>query len=154
MHFGFSLQVRKHNRHVAAKFPNQLTAGSAGRSECVGIGDHSDCVETAFALADRFEDRDAFGTDGEAVRRVFDVAAAEDSSGSGAKCGADAEIRISGVGVFARLFRDTNQMIEVGHGAIVSQTRGDDEKIYGSLSSSVTTAGRVAKCRSTGWRDG
>jgi hypothetical protein len=130
MDFGFSLQVRKYDGYVTAKFPDELTTSSARRRECVGVGDNRDRVEAAFAFADCFEDCDAFGANGQPVGCVFNVASAEDATGRGAKCGADAKVRVGGVRVFARLFRNANQMIEVGHAEIVSQTCGDDARKF------------------------
>lgn len=136
MDFRLSLQVRKHNWYVSAKFPDELTTSAARRRESVGVGDNSDRIEAAFAFADCFEDCDALGANGQPVCCVFNVASAEDASGRGAEGGADTEIRIRGVRVLTRLFRDTNQMIEVRHAEIVSQTNSDDARILGDVSGS------------------
>src|SRR6266478_6433607 len=75
--FGFALQIREDHRHVPAKFPDQLAAGTAGRRKRIRVRHHGDGVEAALSFADRFENGDAFSANGEAVRGVFDVAASK-----------------------------------------------------------------------------
>ena len=45
-----------------------------------GVGDDGDHRELALAFGQRLEQRDALGADGQAVRRVLDVAAGEDAA--------------------------------------------------------------------------
>jgi len=82
-HFHFAFEVGKDHRDVATEFPDELAARAAGRGQRFGVGHYGNGVETALAFADGFEDRDAFGADGQSIRGVFDVAPAKDSAGSG-----------------------------------------------------------------------
>ena len=52
--------------------------GPQGGVGACGVGDDGDRREVALAFGERLEQRDALGADGEAVRRVLDVAAGED----------------------------------------------------------------------------
>ena len=56
----------------------------------------------ARAFGDRFEHRHALGAKGQAVGRVFDVAAGVDAAGVVFESGAHAEMRKRRVGVFTR----------------------------------------------------
>jgi hypothetical protein len=113
---GFAFEIGKDYRDVAAKFPDELAAGTARWSEGVGVGDDGDSVEAALALADGFEDGHALSADGEAIGGVLDVAAAEDSARCSAQCGADTEVGVWSVSIFAGLLSDTDKMVVVGHG--------------------------------------
>src|SRR6266849_5067208 len=113
--FGFAFQVCQNHRHIAAEFPNQLAACSAGWRERVRISDDGDGVEAALALAHGFENRNAFRADGQAIGRVLHVAAAKNSAGRGAHGGADAKIRVRRVRIFARLLRCSNQKLMFTH---------------------------------------
>src|SRR5690348_16073858 len=95
--FGPAFEVGEDDRDVAAEFPDHLTAGTAGGSESLGVGDDDDSVEAAFAFAEGFENGDAFGADGESVGGVFYVAAAENAAGGGAQSGAYAKVGVRGV---------------------------------------------------------
>jgi len=75
------MQVGKHDFHVAAELPQDLTARAAGRREVIGIGDNRYSGESARAFGDRFEDGDPFRTDGQTVSCVFDVTACVDTAG-------------------------------------------------------------------------
>src|SRR5216117_2467596 len=62
--FGFSVRVKQHDFDIAAKFPQDLAAGPAGRRELVRIGCHRNAPECADARAfgDDLKDGDALGT--------------------------------------------------------------------------------------------
>src|ERR1019366_6177206 len=72
--FGFAGQVDQHQFHVAAKLPENLPAGAAGRREILGIGGHGHAAEVADAFGDGLEHGHAFGAEGEAVGGILDVA--------------------------------------------------------------------------------
>src|ERR1035441_7707351 len=72
--FGFAGQVDQHQLHVAAKLPENLPAGAAGRCEIFGIGGHGHAAEVADAFRDCLEHGHAFGAEGEAVGSIFHVA--------------------------------------------------------------------------------
>ena len=90
--FGFAGEVDQHEFDIAAEFPEDLAAGSAGRSQSVGIGGDGDAAEFSGAFADRLEDGDALGAEGESVGGVFDVAAGVDAAVDVFKRGADQEL--------------------------------------------------------------
>src|SRR6266403_506743 len=113
--FGLAFQIRQNYRNVAAKFPNQLTARATRRCELIRVRNHGDGVKAALAFADGFENGDAFSTNGEAIRRVFHVATAENSARGGAKRGAHSKIRVRRMRVFSRLSRRRNQNVIVAH---------------------------------------
>jgi hypothetical protein len=120
---GFALQIRENYRDIAAEFPDDLPAGTARRREGIRVGHDGDGVEPAFALADCFEDRSAFGADRQAVTGIFDVAPAEDSSRNSSKRGADAEIRVGSMRILARLPRIRDQVFILRHTTIPSQSK-------------------------------
>src|ERR1017187_7647250 len=72
--FGFAGQVDQHQLHVAAKLPENLPAGAAGRCEIFGIGGHGHAAELADAFRDCLEHGHAFGAEGEAVGGILHVA--------------------------------------------------------------------------------
>src|ERR1022692_35606 len=72
--FGFAGQVDQHQLHVAAKLPENLPAGAAGRCEIFGIGGHGHAAEVADAFRDCLEHGHAFGAEGEAVGGILHVA--------------------------------------------------------------------------------
>jgi hypothetical protein len=111
--FGFALEIGQDNGDVAAEFPDELAAGAAGWSQGVGVGNHRDGIEAALTFAERFEDGDAFGANGQAVGGVFDVATAEDAPRSGAESGTDTEIGKRSMGVLAGLLGDGDEMLIV-----------------------------------------
>src|SRR5882724_11342455 len=113
--FGFALQIREDHRYVAAKFPDQLAAGTARRRKRIRVRHHGDGVEAALSFADRFENGDAFSANGEAVRGVFDVAASENPARSGAKGGTNPKIGVRRMRVLARLFCRRNQNVILAH---------------------------------------
>src|SRR5579862_589230 len=99
--FGFAVEVGESDLDVAAKLPDNLTAGAAGRSEKLGVGSHGDAAKFARAFRDCFPNGDAFGAYGEAVGRVFDVAAGENAAVFGFERRADQEMGERCVGVLA-----------------------------------------------------
>src|SRR6266478_9127308 len=103
--FGFAFQIRQNYRNVAAKLPDQLAARATRRCELIRVRNYGDGVKAALSFADGFEDGDAFSTNGEAIRRVFHVATAENSARGGAKRGAHSEIGVRRMRVFSRLSR-------------------------------------------------
>src|SRR6266481_867302 len=121
--FRLALEIGHDHRNVPAKFPDQLAAGAAGWGQSVGVSHHGNSVEAALAFADGFENGDAFGAHGEAVGRILDIAAAKNSSGSGAQRGAHAKIRVRGMRVFPRLPRGRNQGFVFAH-TMASAIRG------------------------------
>lgn len=94
----FSFEVGENYRDIAAEFPDDLAADSAGWGEVFGVDDDGDLGEAGLAARDSFPDGDAFGADGEAVAGGFDVAADVDVAILGFDSGADLEIRIRCVG--------------------------------------------------------
>src|SRR5258708_7357891 len=114
--FNFAIQVCEDYFRVAAEFPQDLAARPARRRERDGIRDDGYGVESAFALGNRFEDRDALGAQRQAVGGIFHVAAGENSSGFRAHRGAHAEIGIGCMCVLARGSRRGNQYVMFAHG--------------------------------------
>src|SRR5579859_1110988 len=113
--FDFALQICQDHGDVAAKFPDQLAACTAGRRERIRVRDDSDGVKTALAFAHGFENRDTLGADSQSVGGVFHVATAENSSRSGAQRGAYAKIRERRVGILARLARGFDERVMFCH---------------------------------------
>jgi len=101
----------------------QLAARAAGWCHRVGVGDHRNSIEAALAFADSFEDGDALGANCEAVGRVFDVAAAEDSPGSSSEGSADSKVGIRRVRILACLAGRGNQNVVFAQ-AMASAMRG------------------------------
>src|SRR6266536_3139146 len=76
--FLLALRGCRDDRDVAGKLPENLAASAAGRRGLVGARHDGDGAESADAFRERFPDRDPLGADGQAVRRVLDVAASPD----------------------------------------------------------------------------
>ena len=95
-------RIQQHDLHVAAKFPEDLTARPARRRQHIGISRNCDPAEFTRAFRDRLENRHAFGAKGETIGRVFDVAARVDAAGGVLQRGANAEIRKRRVRMFTR----------------------------------------------------
>src|ERR1017187_7812314 len=76
--FGLAARVHQDDVHVAAKFPQNLPARAAGRSQHIGIGRHRHAPELAHAFGDGFEHGHALGAEGEAVGGILDVATGMD----------------------------------------------------------------------------
>ena len=53
-------------------------AGATGRRRVLGVGDDDDAREDVVAVGEGFDERDAFGAEGQAVGGVLDVAARDD----------------------------------------------------------------------------
>src|SRR6266849_4322656 len=121
--FGLAFEIRHDHGNVAAKFPNQLAAGSARRRKSIGIRHHGNGLEPALAFTDGLEDGDAFGANGEAIGGVFNVAPAKNSAGSGAERGPHAKIGVRRMRVFPRLPGRRDQSLIFAH-AIASAIRG------------------------------
>jgi hypothetical protein len=119
-------EVGQDHGNVAAEFPNDLTACTAGRSECIGVGDDGDGVEfmRAFAFGNGFEDGDALGAKSEAVTSVFDIAARKDTAGFRAHRSADAKTRERCVGMFAGSACGGDELLIGRHGVIITQMSG------------------------------
>src|ERR1700730_1398046 len=113
--FRFAFQIGKDDGNIAAEFPDELAAGAAGSTESFGVRYDGDGIEAALAFADSLENSDTFGANGQAIRCIFDIAAAEDSSGGRAKSGAYPKIRIGRMGILARLLGCGDQMIVLTH---------------------------------------
>ncbi len=63
-----------------AKFGHDLSTCTAGGDGRCGIGDHDDATKVFRALSDGLMDGDAFGAEGEPIRKILDIATAELSS--------------------------------------------------------------------------
>src|SRR5262249_5007248 len=108
---------------IAAEFPDKLPACTARRRQHIGIRDDSDSIEAALAFTDRFEDGYALRANGQTIRRILDIATAEDAPGRRAKRGANAEIGVVRMRVLAGLFRYRDEMVVFGHGPRFSRKR-------------------------------
>ena len=98
------------------EFGDDLPAGAAGREELLGLADDQDLADLRLAGGDHGEDGVALGAAGQPERGVFDVAAAVDPAVGAEDGRAHAEIRIGGVGFFARLPGRSQQFISyIGH---------------------------------------
>ena len=101
--FHFPFQIRQHDRHVPAKFPDDLAASAARRRQ------RSASVTTAMASKPRSPSETALkiatrsAQQRQSVGGVFDVAAGENAAGFRAHGRAHAKIRKRRVGVLARL---------------------------------------------------
>jgi hypothetical protein len=60
-----------------AKFGHDLSTRTARGDGRCGIGDHDDASKVFRTLSDRLMDGDAFGAEGESIRKILDIAAAE-----------------------------------------------------------------------------
>jgi hypothetical protein len=78
--FATCLKIRQNNFDISAKFPQNLTAGSAWRREMAAIGGDGHAPEFARAFGDGFEHRNTLSAYRQSVRRVFDVAAGMDAT--------------------------------------------------------------------------
>src|SRR5712692_3835658 len=114
-HLSLSLEIRQDYWHVAAEFPDELAASATGGRQCVGVSDHGDGVEAAFAFADGFEDGNALGADGESVRGVLYIAAAENSTGRSAHRCSHSKIRIWRMSVLSCPLRGRDQQVIFAH---------------------------------------
>src|SRR5262245_41967587 len=104
------LQIREVDLQVAAELPQDLPARAAGRRRRLGVGDDRNPREDAVAFGERLEHRDAFGADGEAVRRVLDVAPGDDGAVARLQRGADLEVREGGLRVLAGAARGADEV--------------------------------------------
>lgn len=120
----FAVEIGEDHWDIAAKFPNDLTTGPAGRRERHGIGDNCDGVEFAFAFGDGFENGDTFRADREAVARVFDVASGEDAARFGAHGGADAKMGEWRMRLLPSRAGGSYELIVSGHGKIMHRNGG------------------------------
>src|SRR4051794_1876002 len=75
---GWPVQVPKNDIDVAAILPEELTARAARRRGRVGVGDDGDAGEDGLTVGERLDERNPFGTQGQSVGSVLDVAAADD----------------------------------------------------------------------------
>ena len=62
--FDIAVKVRKDHGHVAAEFPDDLTADAAGRSEFFRIDNDRNALKMFFTTRDTLPDSHAFGTNG------------------------------------------------------------------------------------------
>ena len=72
---GLPLVVEADDLHLGGEFLHHLPAGAAGDAVVLALPSDDDAFEIPMALNDGLEDGGAFGTDGEAVGGVFNVAA-------------------------------------------------------------------------------
>src|SRR3954463_11738791 len=84
-------KVRQQHFEVTAEFPENLAARAARRGRFVGIGHNRDAAELRVPVGERLEHCNAFGTNGQAVCRVLDVATCDDSPVRGLQRGANLE---------------------------------------------------------------
>jgi hypothetical protein len=75
MCFGLPLQIRQHNLHVPAEFPEDLPARAAWWRERVGIGNNSHARKSPRAFRHGLEDRHALRAERQPLGSVLDVAA-------------------------------------------------------------------------------
>ena len=80
---GFTLEVPQNNLDVACKFPQELPTCATRGGRRIWWRDDSDAAEVAMALRQRLPQRHAFGTDGQPVGRVLDVASGDDRAVAG-----------------------------------------------------------------------
>src|SRR5262249_31040591 len=99
------------DRNVSGEFPEDLTAGPAGRSGFLGAGDHRDRPELPDTLGQGFPDGDPLGADREPVRRVLDTAPTPDPARLVVDRGADGEPAPPGDRVAAVLRRRLDQRV-------------------------------------------
>src|SRR6476620_2118786 len=91
--FTLPLQIRQRDLGVLGVFPDNLPASAARRSQLFGVDDNHEIGEIAFTFRQRLPNRHAFGADGQAVTRAFDVAAGVNLSGRRAQRCAHQKIR-------------------------------------------------------------
>lgn len=115
----FAVQIGKNDGNVAAKFPNDLATGAAGRCKHICVGDDTDSVEFAFAFGNGFENGDTFGADGEPITRVFNIAAGKDAPRPGAHGGTDAKTGERCMCVFAGIASHGDELFVSKHGRIM-----------------------------------
>lgn len=116
-----SVKIGEDDRNVAAKFPNDLAASAARRSERVRIGHDGDGVEfvRALSLGESFENGNPLRADREAVAGVFDVAAGEDATGLRSNGSADTKLREGRVSVLAGRAGGSDEMVFVSHDQMI-----------------------------------
>ena len=107
-------EIGENDFAIAAKFPDDLAASAAGRSEFFGGGDDGNGVEAARAFGNGFEDGGAFGADGESVGGIFHVAAGENLAGLRAQRRTNFEIGERGVRVLANSARGGDKFGVIG----------------------------------------
>ena len=73
-------EVGENHLEVAAELPQNLTTGATGRRRRVSVGDDDDASKPAMAFRKRLEHRHALGANRQPVRRVLDVAPADDDT--------------------------------------------------------------------------
>src|SRR6185503_4264717 len=87
-------EICHHDGDVEAVLPEQLTAGTAGRSRFGRVGDNGDGDERPVAVGERLQQCHALGAYRQAVRRVLDVAALDDLPVSCEQGRPDLEVRV------------------------------------------------------------
>ena len=81
------IRVNEQDRQVLAELGGELPAGSAGRMSARGRD--SERLKASMTRGDGGAERNPFSADRQAVRRVLDVAAADDFAGFGQQRGSD-----------------------------------------------------------------
>ena len=95
---GLPLAVEADDLHLGGELLHYLPAGAAGDAVVLALPSDDDAFEIPMALADGLEDGGAFGTDGETVGGVFNVAAGEHRAVAALQGGAHREMGIGTVG--------------------------------------------------------
>src|ERR1700736_3585199 len=72
--FGLAARIHQRELHIAAKLPQNLTAGAARRRQSFRIRRDGDPREFPSSLRDCFKNSVSFGAEGQAIGGVFDIA--------------------------------------------------------------------------------
>jgi len=108
--FGLALEVR--HDYGTSPQNSQINWRQAPQGGVrVSVSVTTEMASKPLAFADSFEDGDAFGTNGETVSGVLNVASAKNSSGSGAKRGAHAKIRVRRMRVFLACWQQKQRIV-------------------------------------------
>src|SRR5260370_24954442 len=113
--FSLAVQIDQQNFDIAAKFPKDLAARSAGGCESIRVGGNGDSQETASAFGHGFEDGHPLRADCQSVSRVLDIAAGVHAACRIFERRANAEMRIRRMCVFAGRECGGGQGIEDAH---------------------------------------
>jgi hypothetical protein len=97
----FAPKVRGTYLKIEPEFGKDLAARTARTYGRIRVRDDCDLYELSLASGDCGEDGVAFGTDGQAKGKVFDVAAGEDAAGTRQQRCANGEFGVGGVGFLA-----------------------------------------------------